>query len=136
MIYSAKDQQLHAFSVNGELLVSLRLRLWDPLRGGRSAVRALLMTQSCTPGVVVVVEDGGFAVRRSHDLSLCTSVKCTAGSAISCATMREAGGERYEIVAGLENGRVVVWVVDLREQLVTKGDDESSTPGDGRPQPS
>ena len=90
VIYSAKDQQLHAFSVNGELLVSLRLRLWDPLRGGRSAVRALLMTQSCTPGVVVVVEDGGFAVRRSHDLSLCCAMR-DAGATITSAALHEAG---------------------------------------------
>ena len=121
MLHSAEDRQLHLFSVNGEHLASLGLRLWDAARGGRSTVRALLMTQGDGPGFIVVVEDGGLSVRRSHDLSLCCAARCTTGSSICCATMHPVGNERYEILAGLEKGKVVAWVFDLRDQLVGAG---------------
>ena len=124
MLHSAEDRQLHLFSVNGEHIASLSLRLWDAARGGRSAVRALLINQADGPGFVVVVEDGGLSVRRSHDLSLCCAVRCTAGSSICCATMHPVGKERYEVLAGLENGKAVAWVFDLRDQLLAHGEEQ------------
>eukprot|EP00966_Prymnesium_polylepis_P311953 7208163-Prymnesium_polylepis.1 len=81
-----------------------------------SRVRALLATPASSPGFFAVVEDGGVSVRRAHDLSLCCTMK-DAGSAIACAALHDAGGDRYEIYAGLENGRVVAWAVDLRDHL-------------------
>lgn len=76
------------------------------------------MTQSSAPGFVVVVEDGGFTLRRSHDLSLCCTVKCSTYSAASCATLREVGGEQYEIIVGFETGQVAVWALNLRDHCI------------------
>jgi hypothetical protein len=40
--------------------------------------------------------------------------------------MRETGGDRYEIFAGLENGKVVAWAVDLRDLLIGRALSESN----------
>lgn len=117
-LHSAEDKQLHLFSVNGEPLACTSLRLWDAARGGYSVVRALLGTPSAAPGFVVVVEDGGLAVRRAHNLTLCCAVKCRADSAIRCATIRESAANRFEIVVGLENGQVIAWVLNMRDLII------------------
>jgi len=117
-MYSSEDRQLHLYSINGEHLVSLTMRLWDPAQGGRASVRALHMTQSSSPGFVVVFEDGGFTFRRSHDLSLCCAIKSAISGAISSAVVREAGGEQYEVIVGFETGKVATWIVDLRDKSV------------------
>ena len=71
-------------------------------------------------GFVVLAEERGVRVLRSHDLSEVGEVGDLGGAVCSAALAECGGGSWLELYLGLDNGQVVACTVDVRGAAVAR----------------